>query len=141
ALDYETDPVVSGWINSLARPGGNLTGIFCDHPEMSGKLLQFLKETIPGLAKVAVLWDEAIDLAELDATQRVASAVGIKLKPLGVRRADDLAGAFGAAARERPDGLVVLTSPLLSLSRARIAEMALKHRLPGITMFTNFPAS
>jgi putative tryptophan/tyrosine transport system substrate-binding protein len=62
------------------------------------------------------------------------------LKLFGVRRSEDLTDAFGAAARERANGLVVLTSPLLSLNRARIAELALKHRLPGITLFTNFPA-
>jgi putative ABC transport system substrate-binding protein len=140
ALDYETDPVASGWIASLAQPGGNLTGFFLDQPEMSGKLLQLLKEGVPGLTKVAVLWDQTIGRDQLDATAGAARAVGLTLEPLGVRRAQDLTGAFGTAARERGTGLVVLTSPLLSLNRARIAELALKHRLPGITLFTNFPA-
>ena len=140
ALDYETDPVASGWIASIARPGGNLTGFFLDQPEVSGKLLQFLKESVPGLRKVAALWDETIDHAQRDATEGAARAAGLALKLFGVRRAEDLTGAFGAAARERANGLVVLTSPLLSLNRARIAELALRHRLPGITLFTNFPA-
>jgi putative ABC transport system substrate-binding protein len=140
ALDYETDPVASGWIASIARPGGNLTGVFLEQPEMSGKLLQLLKEGVPGLTKVAALWDETIGRDQLDATEGAARAVGLTLEPLGVRRAQDLTGAFGRAARERVTGLVVLTSPLLSLNRARIAELAIKHRLPGITLFTNFPA-
>jgi putative ABC transport system substrate-binding protein len=140
ALDYETDPVANGWIASLAQPGGNLTGFFLDQPEMSGKLLQLLKEGVLGLTKVAVLWDETIGRDQLDATAGAARAVGLTLEPLGVRRAQDLTRAFGTAARERGIGLVVLTSPLLSLNRARIAELALKHRLPGITLFTNFPA-
>jgi putative ABC transport system substrate-binding protein len=140
ALDYETDPVASGWIASIARPGGNLTGFFLEQPEMSGKLLQLLKEGVPSLTKAAVLWDETIGRDQLDATVGAARAVGLTLKPLSVRRAQDLTGAFGTAARERVTGLVVLTSPLLSLNRARIAELALKHRLPGITLFTNFPA-
>jgi putative ABC transport system substrate-binding protein len=75
ALDYETDPVVSGWIASLARPGGNLTGVFLDQPDMSGKLLQLLKEDVPGLtkvAKVAVLWDESIGRAQFEATEVAA---------------------------------------------------------------------
>jgi putative tryptophan/tyrosine transport system substrate-binding protein len=139
ALDYETDPVASGWIASLAQPGGNLTGVFLDQPEMSGKLLQLLKEGVPGLAKVAVLWDETIGRDQFSATEAAARAVGLTLASLGVRRAQDLSGAFGTAARERATGLVVLTSPLLSLNRARISELALKHRLPGITLFTNFP--
>jgi len=139
ALDYETDPVASGWIASLARPGGNLTGFFLDQPEMSGKLLQLLKETVPGLTRVAVLWDETISRQQLDSTEAAGRAVGLSLKALGVRRPQDLPGAFGTAARERAAGLVVLTSPLLSLHRTRIAELALTHRLPGITLFTNFP--
>jgi putative ABC transport system substrate-binding protein len=140
ALDYETDPVASGWIASIARPGGNLTGFFLDQPEVSGKLLQLLKESVPGLRKVAALWDETIDHAQRDATEGAARAAGLALKLFGVRRSEDLTGAFGAASRERANGLVVLTSPLLSLNRARIAELALKYRLPGITLFTNFPA-
>ncbi len=139
ALDYETDPVASGWITSIARPGGNLTGFFLEQPEMSGKLLQLLKEGVPTLTKVAVLWDEAIGRDQLEATEGAARAVGLTLKSLGVRRAQDLSGAFGTAARERATGLMVLTSPLLSLNRARISELALKHRLPGITLFTYFP--
>jgi putative ABC transport system substrate-binding protein len=140
ALDYETDPVASGWIASIARPGGNLTGFFLEQPEMSGKLLQLLKEGVPNLTKAAVLWDETIGRDQLDATAGAARAVGLTLKPLSVRRAQDLTGAFATAARERVTGLVVLTSPLLSLNRVRIADLALKHRLPGITLFTNFPA-
>ena len=139
ALDYETDPVVNGWIASLAQPGGNLTGFFLDQPEMSGKLLQLLKEAVPGLTKVAVLWDETIGREQLESMEGAARAVGITLKPFGVRRAQDLTAAFDAAARDRDTGLVVLTSPLLSLNRVRISELALKHRLPGITLFTNFP--
>lgn len=140
ALDYETDPVASGWIASVARPGGNLTGLFLDQPEMSGKLLQFLKEAVPSLARVAVLWDETIGRAQFDATAGAARSAGLALRSVGVRRAGDLSGAFALAVRERAQGLVVLTSPLLSLSRARISELALKHRLPGIALFTNFPA-
>ena len=114
ALDYETDPIASGWIASIARPGGNLTGFFLDQPEVSGKLLQLLKESVPGLAKVAALWDETIDHAQRDATEGAARAAGLALKLFGVKRSEDLTGAFGAAARERANGLVVLTSPLLS---------------------------
>jgi putative ABC transport system substrate-binding protein len=140
ALDYETDPIASGWVVSLARPGGNLTGLFLDQPGMSGKLLQLLKEAVPSLTKVAVLWDETIGRLQLDSTESAARVVGLTLKPLGVRGAPDLPDAFAIAARERAAGLVVLTSPLLSLHRARIAELALAHRLPGVTLFTNFPS-
>jgi putative ABC transport system substrate-binding protein len=142
ALDYETDPVASGWIASLARPGGNLTGLFLDQPEMSGKLLQFLKEAVPGLTKVAVLWDGAIGRAQFDATEGAARASGVPFQSLGVRRLEDLGDAFDTAAGARANGLVVLTSPLFTHSRVRLAivELARKHRLPAITLFTNFPA-
>jgi ABC-type uncharacterized transport system substrate-binding protein len=142
ALDYETDPVASGWIASIARPGGNLTGLFLDQPEMSAKLLQLLKDCVPSLTKVAVLWDEMVARAQFDATAGAARALGLSVLSLRVRRADDLGGAFDAAVREHANGLVVLTSPLFTQSQMRITtiELALRHRLPGITLFTTFPA-
>lgn len=140
ALDYETDPVARGWIVSIARPGGTLTGLFLDQPEMTGKLLQLLKDGVPGLSRVAVLWDEAIGRSQLEATQEAARVKGLALRSLPVKRSEELVAAFAVAAQERADGLVVLTSPLLSLNRARISELARGHRLPGITLFTNFPA-
>jgi putative ABC transport system substrate-binding protein len=143
ALDYETDPVAAGWIASIARPGGNLTGLFLDQPEVSAKLLQLLRECVPGLTRVAVLWDETIAKAQFDATVGAARAFGLPLVSLHVKRADDLGGAFGQVARAHADGLVVLTSPLFAHAQVRtaIVELALKHRLPGITLFTTFPAA
>lgn len=142
ALDYETDPVASGWIASAARPGGNLTGLFLDQPQMSAKLLQLLKDCVPSLTRVAVLWDETIAKAQFDATGGAARALGLSILSLRVKRVDDLGGVFEAAVRERANGLVVLTSPLFTPYRVRItiAELALRHRLPGITLFTTFPA-
>jgi ABC-type uncharacterized transport system substrate-binding protein len=143
ALDYETDPVAAGWITSIAHPGGNLTGLFLDQPEVSAKLLQLLRECVPRLTSVAVLWDETIAKAQFDATAGAARAFGLSLVSLHVKRADDLSSAFGQAAQARANGLVVLTSPLLSSVKARsaIVELALRHRLPGITLFTAFPAA
>ncbi|HEX4994817.1 MAG TPA: ABC transporter substrate-binding protein [Methylomirabilota bacterium] len=140
ALDYETDPVASAWIAGIARPGGNLTGLFLDQPAMAGKLLQFLMEGVPRLATVSVLWDETIGRIQFDTMEKVAREKGLTIRSFGVKRSEDLADAFGGAARKRADGLVVLTSPLLSLNRAQIGALALRHRLPGITLFTNFPA-
>src|SRR5262245_4594237 len=82
ALDYETDPVAAGWIDSIARPGGNLTGLFLDQPEMSAKLLQLLKDCAPGLTKVAVLWDQTISKTQFDATVGAARASGLSLVSL-----------------------------------------------------------
>lgn len=142
ALDYETDPVASGWITSLARPGGNLTGLFLDQPAMNAKLLQLLKECAPGVTKIAVLWDETIGKLQFDATDAAGRALGLSVLSLPVKRTENLHEAFAAAARMRANGLLVLTSPIFTGRRVRsvIAELALKHRLPGITLFTTFPA-
>ena len=142
ALDYETDPVANGWITTLSRPGGNVTGLFLDQPEMSAKVLQMLKQCVPGLSRVAVLWDEAIARPQFEATVAAARSSGLVPSSLRVRGRDDLREAFEAATRERANGLVVLTSPRFTEARTRaaIVEMALKHRLPGITLFTTFPA-
>jgi putative ABC transport system substrate-binding protein len=141
ALDYETDPVAAGWITSVARPGGNLTGLFLDQPDVSAKLLQLLRECVPRLTSVAVLWDERIARAQFDAIVGAARAYGLSLTSLPVKRADDLGGAFGQATRAGANGLVVLTSPLFASSRSAISGLALQHRLPGITLFTTFPAA
>lgn len=142
ALDYETDPVADGWVTSIARPGGNITGFFLDHPGMSAKLLQLLKECVPNLTKVAVLWDETIAKAQFDAAAEAARSSRLAIVSLRVRRRDDLRAAFDTARRQGANGLVVLTSPLFTerQMRAAIAELALQHRLPGITLFTTFPA-
>jgi putative ABC transport system substrate-binding protein len=142
ALDYETDPVANRWIASVARPGSNITGLFLDQPEMSAKLLQLLQGCVPALKKVAVVWDEAVAKVQFSAITDAARASGLSVRPLPVRRAGDLGAAFETAAREHANGLVVLTSPLFSESRARaaIVELSLRHGLPGITLFTTFPA-
>lgn len=108
ALDYETDPVARGWIASIARPGGNVTGLFLDQPEMTGKLLELLKEAVPAGSRVAVLWDETIGRSQFETTQEAARVKGLTIRSLGVRRAEDLAEAFEAAARERADCLIML---------------------------------
>src|SRR5262249_12682307 len=132
-----------GWITSIARPGGNLTGLFLDQPEMCAKLLQLLRECVPGLSRVAVLWDEAIARAQFDATVAAVRASGLFRVSLPVKRAEELGRAFRQAVHEDASGLVVLTSPLFSSAQVRstIVDLARKPRLPGITLFPTFPAS
>lgn len=141
SLDYETDPVAAGWVGSISRPNGNVTGIFLDQPEMSAKLLQLLRDCVPRLGKVAVLWDETIARAQLDATREAARASGLALTPFAVKRVEDLGDAFESMVRGRATGLLVLTSPRFSEQRMRtaITTLALRHRLPGITLFTSYP--
>jgi len=137
-IDLESDPVASGFVASLARPGGNVTGIFLDLPELSGKQLQFLKEIVPGLVRVAVLWEPEIGEPQLQATEEAARMVDIRLNALGIRRAEEIRPAVERAARGRAQALVVLTSPLLSNNLRQIVEMTQKYRLPTISPFISF---
>ncbi|HEX9479289.1 MAG TPA: ABC transporter substrate binding protein, partial [Methylomirabilota bacterium] len=86
-VDIETNPVEAGWVKTLARPGGNITGLFLDIPEVSGKLIQILTEAVPGLQRVAVLWDASVAASQLKATDGAARAVKLKLQSLPFRQA------------------------------------------------------
>lgn len=135
AVDLESDPVASGFVASLARPGSNLTGLFLDLPEMSGKLLQLLHELRRGLSRVGVIWDAAIARAQFDAIERAARATAIDVRPAAIRTAADLEPAIEAFARERFGALIALSSPLMRLNQAAIDDLAVRHRLPSITVF------
>lgn len=137
-VDLESDPVAARFVASIARPGGNITGIFLDLPELAGKLLQFLKESLPWLAQVGVLWDANIAGLQFEAVQRAAPTAGVVIRSLPVRKLEDIAPAVAGAARNRVGALAVLTSPLTSMSRGRLAELLLKHRLPSISLFVTF---
>jgi putative ABC transport system substrate-binding protein len=137
-LDLESDPVARGFVASLARPGGNVTGIFLDQAGLGGKLLQFLRETMPGLMRVAVLWEPEVGEAQLRATEAAARMIGITLNAHGARRAEEIKPALQLAARERAQALVVLTSSLFSGNRRQIVEMTEKYRLPAISSFISF---
>jgi putative ABC transport system substrate-binding protein len=138
-VDLESDPVASGWVNSLARPGGNLTGFFLDIPELGGKQIELLKEAMPTIARLAVLWDETIGAIQFHATERAILPSGVTLESFPIRDVEGIRGAFERAASERVDGLVVLTSPLIFNQRSQIADLALKTRLPAISPFDSFP--
>jgi len=138
-IDLEDDPVAIGWAQSIARPGGNLTGIFPGLPELGGKLIELLKEVMPRLADVAVLWDETLGAAQFRATESAIQASDVKPVSLPVREAKDLNAAVEHAVRAHVQGLIVLTSPMILLQRELIVELTLKERLPIISGFTSFP--
>jgi putative tryptophan/tyrosine transport system substrate-binding protein len=140
-IDLESDPVASGWAKSLGRPGGNFTGLFLDLPELSGKQIELLKEAVPTLSHLAVLWDSTIGEVQFRATQAAARAAGVTLHSLPIHRPEDFNDAFDRAARERIHGVVVLSSPLILEQRLQIAEWAMRARLPTISLFTLFPRS
>jgi len=137
-VDLESDPVAKGWVVSLARPGGNVTGIFLDIPEMSGKQLELLKEVKPTLTRVAVLGDSRVNSPQFRAVEVAARAMGLTLQLLPISGLDEVVGAIDNAARQRAGGLLVLSSPLLFTSLRRVAEAAAKHRLPTINLFVPF---
>ena len=140
-IDLESDPVASGWAKSLGRPGGNLTGLFLDLPELSGKLIELLKEAVPTLSHLGVLWDSTIGEVQFRATQAAARAAGIKLHSLPIQSPEDFKQAFDRAGWEPIDGVAVLSSPLILEQRSQIAVWAMKARLPTISLFTRFPVS
>jgi putative ABC transport system substrate-binding protein len=138
-VDLEDDPIASGWAQNLARPGGNFTGIFLDLPELGGKQIELLREAVPTVSRLAVLWDATIGTAQFHATETASRSAGITLQSLPIKRAEDVDAAFEHAAREQINGMIVLSSPLIYVQRSRITNLALNTRLPTITLFTAFP--
>jgi ABC-type uncharacterized transport system substrate-binding protein len=134
------DPVAAGLVANLARPGGNLTGVATAPPELlRGKQLELLKEAVPGISRVLVLWDTSANTAELwKSIQEAARSLAVQIHRLDVADVDGLEGAFNAYQRMGAEALVIMESPLFTLHRARIAELALHHRLPSIALFKGF---
>ena len=129
------DPVEAGHVESLARPGGNITGMTNIGGELGGKRLEMLKEAVPKLVRVAVLYDPAVPLSAHSVKEvlpSVAPALGLTLQPWEVRAADDFDKVFAAMGKQRPDGLYVPAGPLVRANRKRIAGLALKSRLPSM---------
>ena len=129
------DPVESGLVKSLARPGGNVTGITNLGRELSGKRLELLKEAVPKVARVAVLYDPAIPSSVLQVKEHLpveAPALRLTIQPWEVRDASAFEKVFAALSKERPDALFVSGGPLINNNRKRIADFALKSRLPSV---------
>jgi putative ABC transport system substrate-binding protein len=131
------DPVESGFVASLARPGGNVTGLSLMAPELAGKRLQLLKEVVPRASRVAMLSNptnpgSALTVRETEAAARV---LGVQLQPLEMRAPEEIDRAFEAAIRGRASALIVVDNPLVLSHRARIVALAAKSRLPAIYGF------
>jgi len=133
-MAFDADPVGSGAVASLARPGGNVTGMSIVASDLSGKTLELLKSVVPKLARVAVFENsiEPGNAQTLRATREAAEALDVRLQVVDVRYPADIEPAFLAATRGGADALVVLSSPLILFHRARIAGLASTHRLPAI---------
>jgi putative tryptophan/tyrosine transport system substrate-binding protein len=130
------DPVGTGLVESLARPGGNVTGLTSMHPDVVGRRLELLKEVVPGLSRVVVFWNAAnpANAAAWQETQAAAGALGLRLHSQDVRGPQDLEGAFALTAKARPDALLVLGDALINMHRQQIAAFATQEHLPS--MFT-----
>ena len=135
AIDLESDPVASGFVRSLARPGGNVTGVFLDFPDFSAKCLQLLIETVPTLSGVVLLWDPSTGVLQLKAVEAAAQAFGISAQVFEARRAADIAEAFYALDRSRMQGVLLLSSPLVAGNPQLIADLAIRRNLPTISLF------
>jgi len=133
-MAQDPDPVGNGFVASLARPGGNITGLATLRPELSGKQLELLKETVPRLSRVAVFGTSTNpgNVQQLRETELVAGAIGVKLQYLDVRDPKDIETAFRAASKERADAVLVLNSPVFNAHRTQLAGLAVKSRLPAI---------
>ena len=128
------DPVGAGLVASLARPGGTVTGNAILYAELSTKRLEFLKEVVPGLARVVVLWNAAnpANASVWHETQAAARALGLQLSSQEVRSAQDFEGAFALTANMRPDALLVLDDALINMHRDHIATFATREHLPSV---------
>src|SRR5262245_60092049 len=129
-----SDPVADGFVTSLARPGGNITGVTVQSTDVVGKRLQLLKEAVPALSRVAVLQDPGYPGAQrtLREVKTATTALGLQLKVIEVRSARDLEGAVDAAAGGRAGALFISAGTLGFTHRVRIGKLAVKHRLPAL---------
>jgi ABC-type uncharacterized transport system substrate-binding protein len=133
-MAFDDDPVGSGFVASLARPGGNITGLSTLAPEISGKQLELLKEIVPRLSRVAVFGTSTRsgNAQALREIELAAGTLGVQLQYLDVLGAKDIEALFRAASKGRADAVLALASPTLLLQRTQIADLAVKNRLPAI---------
>ena len=129
AFDY--DPVAAGLVDSLSRPGGNVTGIFPRTSDLVGKNLELLKELLPRVSHVAVLYD-ALWTRQLEALKPAARMLGVQLQLVEVRTPYDYDAAFKGARKNKPEAMMVLQSPRAYVARDQIAKLALEYKLPTI---------
>jgi ABC-type uncharacterized transport system substrate-binding protein len=133
-MTQDPDPVGNGFVASLARPGGNITGLSTLAPEISGKQVELLKEIVPRLSRVAVFGTSTIPgyAQRLKETELAAGAFGVQLQYLDILGPKDIESAFRAASKGRADAVLALGSPVFILQRIQIADLAVKSRLPAI---------
>jgi ABC-type uncharacterized transport system substrate-binding protein len=138
AVDLESDPLALGYAKTLARPGGSVTGVFLDMPDLSAKQLQLFREIVPGLSRVALIGDSTDNVAQLRATQRAAQTLGVQVQTFEGRTPSELDAALEAAHRNGAGGVIIFSSPVVFYNLARIVALAHEKRLPTVSLFTEF---
>jgi len=140
-MTSSSDPVGTGFVASLAHPGGNITGLSLVGPDLSTKRLEMLKEVILGVSRVAVFWnpDDPAAKISLRETEDAAKAQAMHLQILEIREASDFQSAFRAANKGRARALILLPAPIVATQAKQIAELALKNNLPAISPVSEFP--
>jgi putative ABC transport system substrate-binding protein len=131
------EPVATGLVASLARPGGNITGVTSISPEIEGKRLELLKEIAPNISHIAVLWNASspVQVIQERETRAAAQALGMQMLSLGVRTLEEIEEAFTTILREKPSALFVLADRLFLHHRQRIMDFAVQNRLPGVQAY------
>jgi putative ABC transport system substrate-binding protein len=137
-MPVSNDPVTVGLVASLARPGGNVTGFASLYTELPGKWVELLKEALPLVSRVAVIWDPRTGPATVRVSEAAARALGLHLQVLSVGRPDDFVTAFAEAQKSRAEALIVLSSAFLYAHRTRLVELAAQHRLPAMYHQSDF---
>ena len=138
AYDFETDPIAGKFAQSIARPGGNVTGVFLDLPAFAGKWLELLHECMPQLARVALIWDPDTGRLQADAVVKASAGLGIKTDLLEVHASAEYPATFAAARDRGAQAVILLSSPLVFTHVKEIGEMSARQRMPTITMFGEF---
>ena len=135
-IGSHADPIGSGLVSSLARPGGNITGLSLMAPDLDGKRLELLKEAFPKIGRVAFLWQRVGGIRPLTEMEAAAKTLGLKLQSLEVRRLDDFESAFARAKRDSAQALITNPSPFIATQQRQVLDFAAKNRLPAM-----YPAS
>ena len=139
ATDLQSDPIASGLAASLAKPGGNITGLFLDFPSITGKWLELLGEMLPGIRRIGVLWDANTGTTQLDALSTLAKKLSIQIEVAKFERADEIEAALRSVLKREPRALVQLSSPVVHQASTQVAKVTQANRLPAISMFSAFP--
>lgn len=134
---YTNDPAAAGWIESYRRPGGNVTGVFTVNSALVSKHLELVKEVLPHVTRVALLWDPAFGRRQLEEAQRVAPRLGLRLQPIEVRSDAELTGAFTAARQQNAGAVLLIWTPLFYVRRVRVAALGLEAKLPVFSDMSN----